>query len=70
MEAKERGKMFLPRLAAGLVFAVGVVSLKLAVVGESALLLVAGLATAAVGVCWFTLGGAPFAVADVPPSTR
>jgi hypothetical protein len=51
--------MFLSRLAAGLVFFSGAGALKLAVVGESLVLLALGLATAAVGVIWFALGGLP-----------
>jgi hypothetical protein len=54
--------MFLHRLAAGLVFAAGAGISRLAVTGESFLLLGLGFGAAVVGLSWFAAGG--------PSSTR
>jgi hypothetical protein len=49
--------MFLHRLAAGLVFAAGAGVSRLAVTGESFLLMGVGLAAAVAGLSWFAAGG-------------
>ena len=49
--------MFLHRLAAGLVFASGAGVSRLAVTGESFLLMGLGLGAAVVGLSWFASGG-------------
>jgi hypothetical protein len=49
--------MFLERLAAGLVFASGAGVSRLAVTGESLLLMVLGLGAAVAGLSWFAAGG-------------
>jgi hypothetical protein len=49
--------MFLPRMAAGLVFASGAGVSRLAVTGESLLLMVLGLGGAVVGLSWFIFSG-------------
>ena len=50
--------MFLPRMAAGLVFASGAGVSRLAVTGESLVLMVVGLGAAAAGLSWFIFSGA------------
>jgi hypothetical protein len=51
--------MFLPRMAAGLVFASGAGVSRLAVTGESLLLMVLGMGAAVVGMSWFIFSGGP-----------
>lgn len=49
--------MFLHRMAAGLVFAAGAGVSRLAVTGESFLLLAVGFTAAVAGISWFASGG-------------
>ena len=56
--------MFLHKLAAGLVFAAGAGISRLAVLGESFLLMGLGLGAAVAGMAWFASGG-PSAASSV-----
>lgn len=57
--------MFLHKLAAGLVFAAGAGISRLAVTGESFLLMGVGLGAAVAGMAWFASAG-PFPARHVP----